>query len=76
MCTAERGCAKCVWRAKYDDNPRSLIGRLWRFHTKFCPGWKGYIASLPDDERDALAQKYDRRSSATKSSPSEERKTR
>ncbi|MFO8112474.1 MAG: hypothetical protein R6T92_08205 [Desulfosalsimonadaceae bacterium] len=51
-------CEKCAFRARYDNNPRSLLGRLWRWHTGFCPGWKRYYASLPEAEKDRLAQKY------------------
>lgn len=51
-------CETCAFRAKYDDNPRSLLGRIWRWHAGWCPGWKGYITSLPDDQRRVLAQEY------------------
>jgi len=51
-------CAKCWFRAKYDANPKSFLGRLWRWHIKFCPGWKKYYASLPQIEKNALAVKY------------------
>ena len=55
---ADHNCPQCPFRAKYDANPRSFLGRLWRWHTGFCPGWKGYMASLPDDELRAIAEKY------------------
>lgn len=42
----EHKCAECPIRKKYDANPESLIGRLWKWHTGFCPGWKKYMASL------------------------------
>ena len=58
MAEHEHNCAKCAFRAKYDNNPKSFLGRLWRFHARFCPGWKKYITSLPGEERNALAQKY------------------
>ena len=54
----ESGCATCSFRARYDERPRSILGRLWRWHTNFCPGWKAYMKSLPDDEKDALIVKY------------------
>jgi hypothetical protein len=54
----EHNCPRCGFRKKYDDNPKSLLGRLWRWHAGFCPGWKGYITSLPAEEREALAQRY------------------
>lgn len=58
---AETGCAGCKWRGRYDENPRSFLGRLWRWHTNWCPGWKKYLAELPEDERDAVLRKYGRR---------------
>lgn len=51
-------CAKCRFRAKYDANPKSLLGRFWRWHIRFCPGWKKYYASLPQMEKNDLAVKY------------------
>ncbi len=55
---AEQHCAHCGFRAKYDNNPRSLLGRLWRWHINFCPGWKGYFTSLSPEERVTLAERY------------------
>ncbi len=52
------GCASCPFRGKYDKNPKSFLGRVWRWHAGFCPGWKGYMNSLPDNERKELAQRY------------------
>jgi len=54
----EHNCADCRFRARYDRKPKSLLGRLWRWHAGWCPGWKKYITSLPDRERVALAEKY------------------
>lgn len=51
-------CANCPLRAKYDQNPRSFIGRFWRWHINFCPGWKGYFGSLSEEEKQALRSKY------------------
>lgn len=55
---AESGCATCTFRAKYDSKPKSFLGRLWRWHAGWCPGWKGYMTSLPDEDRQQLAEKY------------------
>ncbi len=52
---AEPGCANCSFRSKYDASPRSFLGRLWRWHINFCPGWKGYFTSLPQEEKTRLA---------------------
>lgn len=39
-------CENCGWRRKAEQYPRSFMGRLWYWHTKICPGWKAYQASL------------------------------
>ena len=56
---SETGCATCSFRARYDERPRSLLGRLWRWHANFCPGWRSYVKSLPEEERKAIVEKYD-----------------
>jgi len=55
----EHNCRNCKLRAKYDKRPKSLLGKFWRWHINWCPGWKGYMASLPDQERYALVEQYD-----------------
>lgn len=54
-------CEKCWFRGRYDGNPESFLGRLWRWHTNWCPGWKGYMNTLPADERRRLAEQYNLR---------------
>ena len=56
---AESNCENCAFRAKYDAKPKSFLGRLWRWHANWCPGWKAYMNSLTDEDRSSLAQKYD-----------------
>ncbi len=56
---AKHNCENCGFRTKYDNRPKSFLGRLWKWHIGWCPGWKGYITSLPSDERIMLAEKYD-----------------
>jgi len=51
-------CSNCPIRARYDRAPRSLVGRLWRWHIGFCPGWRKYFASLDEPARAELRQKY------------------
>lgn len=51
-------CERCPLRTKYDNKPRSLVGRFWRWHIDFCPGWKKYYASLNDQEREDITSKY------------------
>lgn len=54
----ESPCAKCSMRAKYDANPKSLIGRLWHWHINFCPGWRGYFSSLSPQQQEELQKQY------------------
>lgn len=54
----QHNCENCSIRAKYDKRPKSLLGRFWRWHINFCPGWKGYMTSLDDDRREELKIKY------------------
>ena len=51
-------CETCPLRARYDRNPRSLLGRLWRWHTRWCPGWKAYLAGLSPERRDEVTARY------------------
>ena len=51
-------CSKCPIRAKFEKNPRSLLGRFWRWHIDYCPGWKAYFISLDADEQQLLRNKY------------------
>ena len=51
-------CENCSFRAKYDNKPTSLLGRIWRWHAGWCPGWKKYMTSLSNEDRSELAAKY------------------
>ena len=55
---SEKRCSTCSLRSRYDNNPESLSGRFWKFHIRYCPGWKGYMKSLAPEEREALKNKY------------------
>jgi len=52
-------CENCKIRAQYDKNPKSLIGRFWHFHTKFCPGFKKYFNSLSAEQQEEMRKRYD-----------------
>ena len=54
----KHSCENCVLRARADKNPNGLLGRIWRWHAGWCPGFKKYITSLPDEQRNELAQRY------------------
>jgi len=51
-------CGKCKLRARYDRKPRSILGRLWKWHIGWCPGWKSYLKSLSDEERRKVMSQY------------------
>jgi len=40
------GCETCPMRKKAEENPNTFMARLWRWHTRWCPGWKEYQAYL------------------------------
>ncbi|MBE0411016.1 MAG: hypothetical protein IBX69_14950 [Anaerolineales bacterium] len=39
-------CETCLMRKKAEAKPRSFMARLWRWHTRWCPGWKAYQVHL------------------------------
>ena len=41
-------CETCQMRKKAEANPKTLMARLWRWHTGWCPGWKAYQAHLAE----------------------------
>jgi len=46
------GCAKCLeMQQRYQQNPRSLLLRVWKWHTTWCPGWR----AVREAERKAAA---------------------
>jgi len=51
-------CAGCSFRAAYEERPKSLKGRFWRWHIRWCPGWKAYFRSLPPEEQQTLQESY------------------
>jgi hypothetical protein len=34
------------------------LGRFWRWHINFCPGWKAYFTSLSAEKQKELRAKY------------------
>ncbi len=43
-------CAECPLREKSEKNPNSLVSKIWRWHTTWCPGWKQYQEYLAQQE--------------------------
>jgi hypothetical protein len=33
-------------RSYAEKKPNSVISRVWRWHTNWCPGWKAYQREL------------------------------
>jgi hypothetical protein len=51
----EFNCGNCPLRAKAEAKPKSLIGRFWRWHTTWCPGWKAYQEYLASQGEETTA---------------------
>ena len=45
-------------RAKYDQNPKSLVGRFWRWHINFCPGFRAYFTNQDEEIQKEIREKY------------------
>ncbi|MEH0019316.1 MAG: hypothetical protein V6Z89_06670 [Desulfobacter sp.] len=54
----KHNCSTCGFRARFDRQPTSLLGRMWRWHANWCPGWSRYMKSLAGEERQRLARHY------------------
>ncbi|MGE5423405.1 MAG: hypothetical protein ACM3QW_09080 [Ignavibacteriales bacterium] len=39
-------CENCKMRQQAEANPDSWKSKLWKWHTKWCPGWKAYQKEL------------------------------
>jgi len=39
-------CETCGMRLRAERKPNSIISKIWRWHTKWCPGWKAYQREL------------------------------
>lgn len=48
-------CENCRVRRLAEKKPQSLIARIWRWHTGWCPGWKSYQRSLAAAEKKTAA---------------------
>ncbi|MBE9480978.1 MAG: hypothetical protein IMY69_04695 [Bacteroidetes bacterium] len=35
-------CEECKMRKFAERKPNSFWAKVWRWHTKWCPGWKAY----------------------------------
>ena len=46
----EMRCATCRIRQRAEVNPNTIMARVWKWHTGWCPGWKAYQKALADAE--------------------------
>ncbi len=46
--TVKSKCARCKFRNYAERKPNSLLARIWRWHTGWCPGWKAYQKELAE----------------------------
>ena len=42
----DANCENCVMKRRAEQKPDSLLAKIWRWHTRWCPGWKAYQAEL------------------------------
>ncbi|MGL5682344.1 MAG: hypothetical protein ACRDDZ_04710 [Marinifilaceae bacterium] len=47
----KHACESCAFRKRAERKPNSILGRIWQWHTRFCPGWKAYQKSLPQQDK-------------------------
>ena len=48
-------CENCRLRRYSERKPASLIARIWRWHTRWCPGWKAYQRELAEGQQENKA---------------------
>gem|GEM_PF-647583 len=46
--TVKSTCASCWFRNYAERKPNSVLARIWRWHTGWCPGWKAYKKELAE----------------------------
>lgn len=35
-------CEQCKLKQYAEKKPNSILSKIWRWHTGWCPGWKKY----------------------------------
>lgn len=46
-------CETCSMRKRAEKNPKSILSKIWRWHTGWCPGWKAYQKELAEQKVDS-----------------------
>ncbi|MFC1944292.1 hypothetical protein ACFLX5_02185 [Chloroflexota bacterium] len=49
-------CETCAMRRYAERKPNSIISKIWRWHTKWCPGWKKYQRELAQQQQEPAQQ--------------------
>jgi len=44
----EMRCATCGIRQRAEANPNTVMARVWKWHTGWCPGWRAYQKALAE----------------------------
>ena len=44
----EMRCATCGIRQRAEATPNSIMARVWKWHTNWCPGWRAYQKALAE----------------------------
>ena len=50
-------CDTCPLRRYSEKHPGSILSKIWRRHTSWCPGWKAYQKSLAEKLRENSSNK-------------------
>lgn len=44
-------CESCKMRIRAEEKPHSMISKIWKWHTTWCPGWKRYQKELNNSKK-------------------------
>ncbi|MBP1598291.1 MAG: hypothetical protein H6Q05_3668 [Acidobacteria bacterium] len=48
--SSKHHCENCSWRKYAERKPHTILARLWKWHTGWCPGWKAYQKALAEQK--------------------------
>ena len=50
----EMRCASCDIRQRAEANPNAIMARVWKWHTRWCPGWRAYQNALAEADEQVV----------------------
>lgn len=50
----EMRCASCGIRQRAEAGPNSMMARVWKWHTGWCPVWNAYQKALAETSREVI----------------------